>query len=180
VPEFDSSGDAYDAPGNIGPGRQDELAFSLTLPTDRLGVKRGLLTGSTTFRNSRVIDPTTDLPRPISEIHSNDWEAHFTQGLPRLSSTWGFDVLGPWQSTSYRFDEIDTQKLKPYVVVFAEYKPKPDLTFRFELKNASGHGNQQSRLVFGGPRDSSGVANGDVRDLHTGRFIYLKVIRTFG
>jgi hypothetical protein len=34
--------------------------------------------------------------------------------------------------------------------------------------------------VFGGPRDSSGVANGDVRDLHTGRFIYLKVIRTFG
>lgn len=180
VPELDSTGDAFDAPGNIGSGRQDELAFTLTLPTDKIGLKRGLLTGSTTFRNSRVIDPTTGLPRPISEVHPNDWEAHFTQGVPKLKSTWGFDVFGQWQSTSYRFDEIDTQKLKPYVDVFAEYKPKPDLTFRLQLKNASGHGYEQAREVFGGSRNSSGVAYSDVRDLHTGRFIYVKVIKTFG
>lgn len=119
APVISTSGE-FDAPGNIGSGRKDEVACSLTLPTDRLGLKRGLLTGSTTFRSSRVVDPTTLLPRGISDLHPNDWEAHFTQGLPLWKATWGFDAFGQWQSRSYRFNEIDTDKLKTYVEFFDE------------------------------------------------------------
>jgi outer membrane receptor protein involved in Fe transport len=176
----DSSSGEFDAAGNIGSGRQEEAAFSLTLPTDRIGLARGLLTGTTTFRYSRVIDPTTLQPRPISQLHPNDWEAHFTQGLPKLKSTWGFDAFGQWQGTSYRFDEIDTDKLKTYVGLFGEYKPKSDLIFRFELRNASGRGFEHSREVYNGPRDQTGLAFVDVRDLHTGRFLYFRVTKTFG
>ena len=150
VPEFDSSGDEFDAPGNIGSGRQDELAFALTLPTDRLGLKRGLLTGQTTFRSSRVIDPTTGAPRPISQVHPNDWEAHFTQSIPRLKTTWGFDAYGQFEQVSYRFNEIDTDKLKTYLGLFAEYKPKADLVFRFEVKNATSRGLEHAREVYAG------------------------------
>jgi outer membrane receptor protein involved in Fe transport len=180
APIQDSSGAFFDAPGNIGSGTKDEVAFALTLPTDRLGLKRGLLTGVATVRRSRVIDPTLGLPRPISGLHPNDWELHFTQGLPRWKSTWGFDIFGQWRETYYRFDEIDTDKLKTYVALFAEYKPRPDLVFRAELRNAGARGFEHAREVFLGPRDVAGLAYADVRDLHTGQFVYFRVLKTFG
>ncbi len=180
VPEFDSSGNEFDAPGNIGSGRQDELAFALTLPTDRLGLKHGLLTGQTTFRNSRVIDPTTGAGRPISQVHPNDWEAHFTQTLPRLKARWGFDAFGQFQQTSYRYNEIDTDKYKTYLGLFAEYKPRSDLIFRFELKDANGQGIEHSRDVFFGARNNTAADYADVQNLHVGRFVYFRITKTFG
>ncbi len=179
VPVVDASGE-FDAPGNIGSGRKDELLFNLTLPTDRIGLKKGILTGEIILRNSRVIDPTTHLPRPISQLHPSYWEAHYTQGLPRLKMTWGFDALGQFTETNYRFNEIDTDKIKIYVSPFIEYKPRADLSFRAELRNAGGRGVEHTREVYNGPRDRSGPAFVDVRDLHTGRFIYLRIIKTFG
>ena len=179
VPIYDPAG-AFDAPGNIGPGTKDEVAFTLTLPTDKIGVTRGLLTGQATLRRSSVIDPTIGLPRPISGLHPNDWELHFTQGLPRWKSTWGFDIFGQWRETYYRFDEIDTDKLKTYVGLFAEYKPRPDLSFRAELRNAGGRGFEHAREVYLGPRNLDGLDYIDVRDLHVGRFVYFRVLKTFG
>lgn len=180
VPLQDSTGAFFDAPGNIGPGTKDEIAVALTLPTDKLGLKHGLLTGQATLRRSSVIDPTTHLARPISGLHSNDWELHFTQGVPRWKSTWGFDMYGQWRETYYRFDEIDTDKLKTYVVIYAEYKPRPDLAFRAELRNAGARGFEHAREVYFGPRNVDGLDYVDVRDLHIGRFIYFRVLKTFG
>jgi len=180
VPEFDTSGNEFDAPGNIGSGRQDEVVFALTLPTDRLGLKAGLLTGQTTFRTSRVIDPTIGSPRPISQVHSNDWEAHFTQSLPRYKARWGFDAFAQSPQTSYRYNEIDTDKYKAYLGLFAEYKPHSDLIFRFELKDANAQSIEHARLVYQGARNISPPAFSDVQNLHVGRFIYFRIIKTFG
>jgi outer membrane receptor protein involved in Fe transport len=176
----DSSGSFFDAPGNIGRGTKDEAAFTLTLPTDRIGLKHGQLTGQATFRRSRVIDPTTGVARAISGLHGSDWEAHFTQGIPRLKATWGFDVLGQWGQRFYRFDEIDTDTMKTYLSLFAEYKPRPDLTFKVELLNATGRGFDHSRLVFDGPRNTTSLAFADFRDLDVGRFVRLTMIKSFG
>ena len=180
VPEFDGAGNEFDAPGNIGSGRQDELAFALTLPTDKLGLKNGLLTGQTTFRNTRVIDPTTGLPRPASQVHSNDWEAHFTQSLPRYKARWGFDAFNQSPQTSYRYNEIDSDKYNVYLGLFAEYKPHPDLIFRFELKDANAQGIEHARLVYAGARNNTPPAFADVQNLHVGRFVYFRITKTFG
>ncbi|MBV8592917.1 MAG: TonB-dependent receptor [Caulobacteraceae bacterium] len=179
VPVYAGSG-AYDAPGNIGSGRKDELAFTLTLPTDKLGLKRGLLTGQTTFRWSRVIDPTVLNSRPISGLHSNDWEAHFTQGLPRWKAVWGFDILGQYTETFYRFNEIDSNHLKPYVAIYAEYKTRTDLVIHVEVKNVAGHGYELGREVYNGVRGQVPLSYGDDRNQHSGRFLYLRVVKTFG
>jgi outer membrane receptor protein involved in Fe transport len=176
----DPSGAFFDAPGNIGRGTKDEAAFTLTLPTDRIGLKHGQLTGQATFRRSRVIDPTTGLARAISGLHGSDWEAHFTQGIPRLKATWGFDVLGQWGRTFYRFNEIDTTKLKTYLSLFAEYKPRADLTFKIELLNATARGVEAYRQVYNGPRDTDGLAFVDLRDLDVGRFVRLSMVKSFG
>ncbi len=179
APIFDPAG-TFDAPGNIGNGTKDEVAFTLTLPTDRFAIPRGLLTGQATWRWSRVIDPTTGQPRPISGLRPLDAEAHFTQGIPRFKATWGFDIYNQWQETYYRFNEIDTDKLKTYVVLFAEYKPRPDLAFRAEIDNAGARGFEHVRNVYVDARNTSPLAFTDLRDLHFGRILYFRVLKTFG
>ncbi|MEO7025925.1 MAG: TonB-dependent receptor plug domain-containing protein [Caulobacteraceae bacterium] len=179
IPVYDPAG-TFDAAGNIGAGSKQEVAFGLSLPTDKLGIARGLLTGQATWRASRVTDPTTGAPRPISSLHPFDGELHFTQGLPRWKATWGFDVLSQWQEVAYRFDEIDIDKLKTYVDFFAEYKPQPDLSIRFELDNATARGFEHIRYIWNASRGSSPLLYSDVRDLHFGQLLHLRVLKTFG
>ena len=179
APVYSSSG-VFDAPGNIGGGHKDEVAFALSLPTDRLFIPRGLITGAATWRWSSVTDPTTGLRRPISGLHPADVEIHFTQGLPRLKTTWGVDVYDQWRETYYRFNEIDTDKKKVYVSMFADFKPRPDLSFRVELENASGRGYSHARQIYGSPRNTAAPPMTDTRNLHTGRGIYLRIRKTFG
>ncbi|MGE5502014.1 MAG: TonB-dependent receptor, partial [Ignavibacteriales bacterium] len=127
----------FDAPANIGDGTRDEVALQLTLPTDKLGLKGGTLRGQSTWRRSEVTDPTTGEKREISGERPVDWQAHFTQGLPRLRATWGFDVYGSWRESYYRFDVVQTTKLPSFIAVFTEWKPRPDLSVRLEAQNAT-------------------------------------------
>jgi hypothetical protein len=179
APILDPSG-AYDAPGNIGSGAKDEAAFTLTLPTDRFGLKAGVLSATTTLRRSRVIDPTTGLPRSISGLHPHDAQLHFTQGLPKLKATWGFDIYDQRRETYYRFNEVDTDKLKTFVSVFGEYKPRSDLAIRFEVENVGARALRHVREIYDGPRGTMPLAYTDIRDLHGGRSFYLRLRKTFG
>lgn len=179
APIFGAAG-VYDAPGNIGSGTKDEAAFALTLPTDRFGLKFGVLSATTTIRRSRVIDPTTGRPRPISGLHPHDAQLHFTQGLPKLKATWGFDITDQWRETYYRFNEIDTDKFKTSVSVFAEYKARPDLTIRLEVENLGGRAFRHVREIYGGPRGVAPLDYTDIRDLRGSRSVYLRLRKSFG
>ena len=179
APVYDPSG-TYDAPGNIGGGSKDEVTVLLTVPTDRLGLRFGTLVLRETFRKSRVIDPTTGQARGISGLHPQGGEIHFTQGWPRLKASWGFDIHNQFRETYYRFNEIDTEKLKTYAVLFAEYKPRPDLMIRFEIQNLGGRSYRHVREVYDGPRNTSPLAYTDIRDLHGSRGFYLRIRKTFG
>ncbi len=171
---------AFDAPGNIGPGTTNSVLISLTLPMDKLGFKRALLTGEGTFRRSQVTDPTTGSQRGISGQHPRDWELHFTRSEPKWKATWGADAYGMWKQTFYRFNEVDTDKLKTNVSIFAEYKPREHLTFRAEVQNLGARGIEHSREVFKGARSTAPLDFTDVRHLGSGRFVRFKVVKTFG
>ena len=179
APIYDPAG-AYDAPGNIGSGTRDEAAFALTLPTDRLGVKAGVLTATTTLRRSRVIDPTTGAARPISGLHPRATQLHFTQGLTKLKASWGFDIYDQYRETYYRYDEIDTDKGKIYGTVFAEYKARPDLAIRVEVDNIGARGTRHVREIYDGPRNTAPLDYTDIRDLRGGRSFYVRLRKTFG
>ena len=172
----------FDAPGNIGPGHRDELAAGLTLPTDKLGLKGGLFTARSTWHWSSVIDPSTHQAREISGQHPLDAEMHFTQGLPRLKSTWGFDYYWLWRQTYYRFNEIDTDELHSYLSLFAEYKPRPDFTLRFEVDNALARGFQHTRAFYNPARDTPGAAlvETDRRYPFFPPILYIRARKTFG
>jgi len=178
-PVFTASG-VFDAPSNIGEGTKDELILNVTLPLAPLGLAGAQLKGQSTWRRSEVTDPTTRSDREISKLRPLEWEATFSQDVPRWKATWGVDVYGGWRETSYKFDEISTTKLKTFVRPFAEVRLRPDLLLRVELPNVTERGIRRMRTVYAGPRDTSPVAYVDDRDLQFGRMFYVRLRKTFG
>jgi outer membrane receptor protein involved in Fe transport len=178
APVFSPTG-IFDAPNNIGDGAKDEVGLTLSVPLARLGVKGGQLRGEATWRKTEVTDPTTHDKREISNLKPLEWEAHFTQDLPQWRATWGVDVFGGWRKTYYRFDEISTDKLKSYVVLFGEYKLRPDLGLRLEIDNITSRGFRHILTDYTGPRGANPIATVDDRDIQFGRMIYFRVRKTF-
>ena len=176
----DPSG-AFDAPANIGSGTKDEWVANLTLPLDRLKIRGGQVRGQVTWRDSEVADPTTGEAREISNLRPLEWEASFTQDVPTLRMTWGVDAFGGWRQTSYRFNSIDTTKLKTYVRPFVEWRAQTDLTVRAEIPNVTSRGLRRTRQVFDGAR-SAGEAPVRIedRDYQFGRMYYVRIRKTFG
>jgi len=180
APVFSKAG-VFDAPANIGDGTKDELQLDLTLPMDRFGIKGGQLHGTSTWRQSQVVDPTTRASREISGLKPWVWEAHFTQDLPSWNAVWGIDAFSGSRQTYYRFNEVYTNKQNDaWVALFAEWKPRRDTVVHVELDNILERGFEYNHQVFAGPRGASAVSFDDNRDLNFGRNIYLRLRKTFG
>jgi outer membrane receptor protein involved in Fe transport len=174
--------DEVSGPANIGAGERDEASLAVTLPTDRLWLQRGVLSVRATWRHSEVTDPATHLRREISGLHPVDAEAHFTQGLPGLRSTWGLDVYTAWRQTTYYFDEVDTQRLGTWVDAYFEWKPKPDFSLKLEADNLATHGMEYVRDLYDPFRDVAGGAltSIDARHPRFGPELTLRARKTFG
>ena len=172
--------DTFDAPANIGDGTRDELGLNLTLPMDRFGLKSGVLRGESTWRRSEVIDPTTGEEREISGEHPIDWEIHYTQGLPRWKATIGLDVYGAFRESFYRFNVIETVKLKSYIVPWIEFKPRPDIAVRMDIQNIAARDLTRNLEVYEGPRGSKPLLFREYQALDNKPTFYIRVRKTFG
>lgn len=180
APIFTPSGDVFDSPANIGDGTEDSFGVTLSLPLHRFGVKGGLLKGESTWTRSEVTDPTTGQARRKSDQHPIDWELAFSQDLPAKGVKWGLEAYGAWRETYYRFSEIETYKLRTFVVTYVEYKPRPDITLRAEIDNLTARNFERINTVYSGPRNTAPLAYTDVQDLEFGRILFLRVRKTFG
>lgn len=172
-------GYAFDAPGNIGDGKSDVLSVSLNLPLVRFGVPGGLLRTTADWRRSEVIDPVTGESRRISGQRPFTAEIHFSQDLPRHKTQWGIETFVGWEQRFYRFDQIETVELGTWVELYAEYKPRPDLSFRVEVQNLAARDFTRVRDVYSGPRNTSGLDFVDRRPLSFDPFIYFRIRHTF-
>jgi hypothetical protein len=180
-----------DAPANIGDGWRNEIQFSLSTPLDRLGLKQATLKAQVSLRETEVTDPTTgDLrpissvltfgaPPPISAVRETEWELHYTQDLPQLKSTWGFDIIGPYIDRYYRLSEIETQKSEISILVFGEWKARPDLSLRVELQSLA-KDTTRVRDVWSGPRNTAPLQYRDYRNLQYDGAIQFRLRKTFG
>jgi outer membrane receptor protein involved in Fe transport len=181
-PVFASDGTVFDRPTNIGAGKRDAVLLDFTLPFDALGWKGALLKGEVSERWTQVTDPTTGQKRAISFTHPNDWNVSFSQDLPRQKLNLGADVYGGFSQTSYRFNLIETFKLRTYVKPYAEWKPKPGLSLRMELPLVTA---PRTRLrdnfkIFPGPRGANGAPDIQDRAFPFPRGIYIRLRQDFG
>jgi outer membrane receptor protein involved in Fe transport len=179
APVFLADGTAFDAPANIGNGTEDDFVANLTLPLDKLGLKGAQIRGDYTRRLSQVTDPTTHTTRPISGQHPTDWDLHFSQPVGRV--IYGVDIqFNGWQQRNYRFNQIQIDKLQPYVTPYWEWKPNPKLSWRIEIDNVTARTFKHVYENWDGPRNLSGVSTIEQRTYRPGRVFYLRLRKTFG
>ncbi|HEX5263715.1 MAG TPA: TonB-dependent receptor, partial [Phenylobacterium sp.] len=171
-------GTFFDTPANIGDGTENDFLATLNLPLDWLGLKGASFRGDYTRRYTEVVDPTTGQKRPITQIHPNDWDAHFIQPIGNVS--YGVDIGGGWQQRYYRFNQIEIDKLGTYVTPFWEWKPNPKFSFRIEIDNVFARGFKHTYENYDGPRNLFPLALTDERSVHPGRVFYFRVRKTFG
>ncbi|HYF22581.1 MAG TPA: TonB-dependent receptor [Caulobacteraceae bacterium] len=177
----DDGDDAFDAPGNIGDGRRDEIVLNVTLPLDRFGVKGGEFKVASTFRFSEVTDPTTGEKRRISGERPQDVRFDFRQDLPERKMTWGVVALHGWDETYYRFNEIQRYHLPPpFLAVFTEWKPDPKTSLLVEASNLTRFEFNRKREVYEGPRDVAPLAFTEEMYTKSQVRFYVRLRRTFG
>ena len=173
---------AFDSPGNIGPGKNDELSITGTFPLDKLGVSGGLLKTTSTWRVSEVVDPLTRQTRRISGQRPDVIQLDFTQDIDRLRSTWGASWFYGWRETYYRLNEIQRFRIPPpgYFAVFWDWKPRPDLALKISLQNLVPFTFERKRTIYAGPRDRSPLDAQEDRTLQSQPRIDIRFRKTFG
>ena len=181
-PVFAANGAVFDRPTNIGAGVENDYTAEFTLPFEKFGWRGSLLKVTLNHTDSEVTDPTTRQKREISNFHPNDWNANFSQDLPRWRLNMGADIGGGFRQTSYRFNLIETVKLATYVRPYAEWKPRPDLALRMELPlvTAPRVRFRDTLQIFPGPRSAGGLPDIQDRQFHFPRGWYVRILKNFG
>jgi outer membrane receptor protein involved in Fe transport len=172
--------EVFDAVGNIGAGRRNELEVNLTLPLDRFGIRAGLLKTVALWRDSSATDPTTGESRQISEDLSREVAIHFSQQLTRARLRWGVDATLASTSQEHFFDEVRTERLGTRLDVFAQYEPSPAWHLRVFVNNLTDRSAVRERQIYEGLRSMAPLRYIETRTLAIGPYFGISLRRTFG
>lgn len=170
----------FDAVGNIGDGRRNELEINLTLPLDRFGIRSGLLKGTALWRHSETTDPTTGESRPISEDLSREVAIHFSQQLTRARVRWGVDATLASAAREHYFDEVRIERLGTRVDAFAQYEPSPAWNIRLFANNLTDRRAVREREIYDGLRSTAPLRYIETRTLAIGPYFGISLRRNFG
>ncbi|HWD48299.1 MAG TPA: TonB-dependent receptor [Rhizomicrobium sp.] len=172
--------DIYDAPGNIGAGRNDQIDVELTLPLDKLGLPNGLIKATNIFRFSSVKDPETGQNRVISGERPQDIEWTLSQDIPSWNSTWSIFYFNCWDEHYYRLQQVRHRAtIPPYFEVTWDYTPTPDWTFRLAVENAGAFTYDDTLYDYAGPRASNPLDEIEELSIKSQPRLYIRVRKTF-
>jgi len=145
---FDDLGNAFDAPGNIGTGKQYFAQLTLDAPLAKIGLKGMRLKFTGEVQRTRVEDPISGEMRNFSgEFPNWDWTVEFRHDLKSFS--YGFTVNDRDRFTFFRTDEFDSNfNGGPYGTAYIEYRPRPGTTITLDLDNAFSTSGNRNRLRF--------------------------------
>jgi len=153
----------FDAPGNIGDGRTWMISAEARIPTDRIGLKDGILTLEGGFGDSTVTDPLTGLTRVQSFRVDDFYRIDFRQELTKWKMAWGFDYFQRSSSqAAFLFDQRIRSQGHGDLDIFVETTRWKGMTIRFSADNIFDPTTQRIRTRFDGPRNL-----GVIRDIET-------------
>ncbi|HUB86180.1 MAG TPA: TonB-dependent receptor [Rhizomicrobium sp.] len=182
VPIYSPAGD-YDAPGNIGNGRNNQIDVELTLPLDKIGLENGLLKATDIFRKTEVRDPVTGQERGISQYpqyRPQDLEYTLTQDIPSLKSTWSIFYFNCWSEHYYRLEQTQSRRaIPPFLEAWWEYKPGNGWSFHAEVDNFVPFTYANQFDDYNGPRNTFPVALVDDRRITSQPRVFFQIRKTF-
>ena len=144
---FDSEGNAFDAPGNIGTGRRQYADLTFDAPLDRFW--KGLrvkLHGN--VQHTQVDDPIDGKPRGWSGFWPKwTWDATVRRDIGKLA--YGFDLSDNARTTIFRTDVFDTRwNGGVFAHAFVEYRPTKQQTLTLDLNDISNTGGGRNLVEF--------------------------------
>lgn len=166
----------YAAVGNIGDGTLDQLALTVTIPTDKLGVSGGKFGFKNTWNHTEVVDPTTGETRPISGIRPTQASISFQQDITSWKLQWGGAWIPLLGQKTFRPDEIQGWRGHDYYELWVDYKPTPTLSIRGQI-NLWDDFNVE-RTVFG-DREARPIAFVENRFIDPRTFYQIRLRKTF-
>lgn len=125
--------EGFDAPGNLGSGKEWIARAKLDAPLRGLGITGGRLTLYGSYVGTSVVDPYTRRSRPFSNTRAFAYEANFRQDLGKVA--WGVNVEGVTHATNFRRSETDHFSEQPTVGIFTEYRPSARTTLSLNVDN---------------------------------------------
>lgn len=173
-------GQIYDAVGNIGKARRDQIDAALKWPLDGLGLTGVMLDAQIIARRSRVTDPSTGLKRPISKDTPREAKIWLTHDIAAWHIRWGGSLAFARHKTSYKVSDIQTDALGERLDIFVEYKPNSRWTMRLFGRNLTDSPSVRTREIYRGVRGSSDFRYYDIRNLRSGPYVGLNVQHRFG
>lgn len=148
--------EGFDAPGNIGTGRQAYADLTLDAPLDRLW--KGLrvrLHGN--VQRTRVHDPISGELRDFSGFFPRwQWDADIRRDAGKFA--YGLTISDNRRITFFRTDEFDTNfnVAFPYTSAFIEYRPSKGQTLTLDINDLSNTPGARFRQFFS-PNRTSGA-----------------------
>lgn len=173
-------GNVYDAVGNIGSARRDEVEASLKFPLDRLGLRGVLINADVTARRSQAVDPSTGERRRISRDIPIEAKLSLTHDIPVWKLRWGATYAFAQEESSHKIGDVQTDRLGGRLDLFVEYKPDVRWTLRLFGRNLTDSAAIRTRDIYAGVRGSSSFRYSDIRTLRSGPYIGLNIQRSFG
>jgi len=140
--------EGFDAPGNIGTGKQMYADLTFDAPLDRLW--KGLrvkLHGN--VQNTRVRDPISGEFRDFSGFFPHwQWDVDVRRDIGKWA--YGFQMNDTRRTTLFRTDTLDTRYNIgfPYTYAFVEYRPTGSQSIRMYLDDISNTGGARDLLEY--------------------------------
>lgn len=170
----------FDGVGNIGDGTSNFYQVRLTLPMDRLGLSNARLQTRGSWSQTRVTDPVTGQERRFEGNQAFGCGVNFNQDLKGGRWSYGFDHgCNVDKGRIFRVREIRALYAEPGVSLYGQWKPRPDLTVRVDMGNASDRAQGYNRDLYSGPRDVAPVVTHEVRRTKMSPWLFLQIRKTF-
>lgn len=170
----------FDGVGNIGDGTSNFYQVRLTLPMDRLGLSNARLQARTSWSQTRVTDPVTGEERRFQGNQAFGCGVSFNQDLMGGRWSYGFDHgCNVDKGRIFRVREIRALYAEPGVSFYGQWKPRPDLTVRLDLGNASDRAVGYNRTLYSGPRDTAPITTHEVRRTKMSPWLFFQVRKSF-
>lgn len=165
-----------ESPGNLDGARRYGVESLNTIELASLGIKGAKLDFKALVQGSRVTDPLTLLPRPISNTLELGLELGFRHDIPGSDLAWGINANHNRVTDYYRLGEVGLSYEGPtFMGAFVEHKDVLGLTVRATLNNILGARNRFDRTVWTGRRTNSPIAFTESRSREIGPIVSVLV-----
>lgn len=154
--ELGPVGAGLQAPVSVGGGEREQADFSLRAPLAALGLPSMTLSGSGTWRNSRIRDPFTGEMRRASAESPEVAKLGLVQSLASIRARWGLEGQFGGDQSLYQMSQITRVSVADSLGGFVEYSPGA-FALRLQVDGLYGGDRDTTDFVYGGARAGGSV-----------------------